>query len=378
MHLRIRRNLAGRRLRWDLAATAFLGASALAVNTALAAGQPGGAPGASLPFAVTPVLNGQQVHGVTGYFDVHVRPGQTLRLQMQVHNLTRQPVTVKAASANGLTMANGGVEYVPQTQLAGSRLLDHSFALASRISLPASIRLPASGSVRVPIEVKVPNVDAGTYLGGVVFSASGASTESTARVAGNQTAIIIQNRFNMAVAIALNLPHTVSPRFAFGRADVAPVSTGEQLRIGMSNQAAAVLKGLTGRYALVNENGDTVQAGSFGPFTMAPKTAITYPVPLQAMPPAGRYTLRLTAHAAGRTVAATRPLTIGQPQEQAYHEATGKPAPRASRSWWQYGAAGLVLVLVAAGVFLWRTAKRRAIAAYERQQRQDRQQGGRP
>ncbi|MCL6627633.1 MAG: DUF916 and DUF3324 domain-containing protein [Alicyclobacillus shizuokensis] len=380
MQARTQQRPAGRGLRWGLAAAVFFGVNAWTANPALAAGQRGGAPNAAVPFSVTPILTGQQVHEVTGYFDVNVQPGQTLHLQMQLQNLTRRSVQVKATSANGLTMVNGGVEYVPQTQLAGSRLLDDSFALARRISLPTSIRLPANGTVRVPVEVKVPNVDAGTYLGGVVFSASGANTESTARVEGNQTAIIIQNRFNMAIAIVLNLPHVVPPRFAFGRAGVAPVSTGEQLQIGMSNPAAAVLRGLTGTYKLVDAGGNTVESGSFGPFTMAPKTAITYPAPLKSMPSTGRYTVRLTAHAAGRTVTATRTLTIGQPQEQAYHKATGKPAPQASRSWLQYGGVGLVLVLLlaVAGVFLWRTAKRRAIAAYERQQREDRQQGGRP
>lgn len=251
----------------------------------------------NIPFSVTPVIEKNQVSGVTGYIDLNVQPGQTETVHIILTNPTNHSVLLQAKPTNALTMNNGGVEYVQQTTMGADTLLDASYALGNKISLRNTYSIPANRSVTVPVIIHVPNVKSGSYLGGIVFRTNAMGNSALSPSAHSKATYTIKNVMNFAMAVQLNLPIPQSTQFSFGAASVSVITSGSQFEIVMKNSSGKVLQDVQGTYQITSKNNSQmVMEGQFGSFTMAPETEIQYPVLRRGILSPGTYQVKLTSN----------------------------------------------------------------------------------
>ena len=120
-----------------------------------------------------------------GYYHVPGNSGETIVLQAIVFNLTDQPIEVSAIPLNAYSGLDGITYQSPvNVDSLTYALADESYGLAQYIETVDTVYIVPKGSMNVSIRVKVPDIDAGTLLGGHTifgFCRNTAGTESGSR-----------------------------------------------------------------------------------------------------------------------------------------------------------------------------------------------------
>jgi hypothetical protein len=335
------------------------------------ADSPASSPSFAVPFSVTPVMEKNQVPGISGYVDLNVNPGEVETIHIRLSNPTNQTIVLKAISTNALTMSNGGVEYVSQIASGSdSSFLDKGFAIKNAISIMKTITVPKHEVTTIPVTITAPSSGSGSYLGGIVFQSLGIKQPLKSPVSGQKTTYTIKNVMNMAMAVQLNLPQAQPQNFSFGTVSMTVIPSGSQVEIGMKNASGRVLQNLQGSYKISRkDNGKRVMGGKFGPFTMAPQTQIRYPVLWPQTLSPGIYVVKLTSNFGNGSpkLDAEKNFSIGIKQLTRYKQVTGKsPLPFHIPNWVWVGVGLLLLLLIGIGYWLGQRGKKRWIAEYNR------------
>lgn len=301
----------------------------------------------SVPFTVSPVLPDNQRTGVLGYFDLLVEPGLKQTIHVKLRNDTDRALTMDITPTNALTAVNGGIQYVVSEGSDGAHFTDKSYAIKSMITVNPKVTVNAGATVDIPVIVGVPDTDSGTFLGGLLFTAED-NNVGHVNESGKDANFTVNNHVAVAMAIQLDLPKPAQPVLSFGDAGIQTIPSGSQLYFGMNNDAPSIIRGITGNFEVSNSSG-VIMKGSFGPFNMAPKTEIGYPVFWDNNLSPGKYNVKLNAQYEGQNISQEKSFTIGVEDLKEYYEITGRNPIPFTIPWWVWGVGGsgfLAIILI--------------------------------
>lgn len=279
---------------------------------------------AEQPVAVKPILPGNQKVGVNGYFNLLVNSGDKQTIYMQIKNNKKENVVVTLAPANAYTRPDGGIFYDVEIDSPETILLDEFFALSNYISMDKEVTIKPNETVKVPIEVTVPDMKSGSILGGVLISEKAPANENLEETKKDEAKFKVITKTVFAVAIQLDLPEQPVPSFSFGKAGFNPV--GPKVFIEIRNDAPMIQRQISGVYKVTNKDGQELFAGNFKPIIMAPKTQINFPMHWDSsvLEP-GNYTLSITANVAGKEMIAEENFNINNAAVEKYAERANQP-----------------------------------------------------
>lgn len=304
----------------------------------------------NIPFAVSPVMPDNQHPGISGYFDLNVKPESKQVIHVSLKNESERALVIDITPANAITALNGGIQYTADEEADGIGLLDQSFAVKKYINVEPQVSVPKGAVIDIPVTVSVPDRGEGTLLGGLLFSEKVQGDDGQVNKGGNSS-FTVKNRVMVAIAIQLDLPVSASPKLSFEGAGIQEIPSGPQLYIAVKNDTPAIAKGISGSFEVSNASG-TVMKGSFGPFTMAPKTGINYPVFWNNDMVPGKYNVRLSASYGDQNISDVKSFEIGSQEIKNYQDITGRNPVFHTVSWWIYALGGILLILLMISVYL--------------------------
>jgi hypothetical protein len=291
----------------------------------------------SLPISVMPILPDNQKDGVERYFHLLFESGDIQQLNVKISNPTDQDQIVNIATANALTAQNGGIIYVSKNNSQHVGLIDQNYALKGYLQVESEVKVTARSTLNVPVTVKVPKGEAGSFLGGLLFTVKSSNTKPETNDNEGNATFSITNRFVYAMAIQLDLPKTATASFVLENANVETYPSEPKLLIHMKNESPMILRDVSGSYEVTNDEGRTLFSGKWEPFMAAPKSEIHYPIAwnYKMMEP-GNYFIKLHINLNEQTIIKTQ-----------------KPFEIENNSMKRYQAASVQPVLIAYGISLW-------------------------
>lgn len=263
-----------------------------------------------------------------GYFDLSVKSGEQHSLKVRITNDGANEALVRMEAVNAYTNPAGGMMYVKDLDTTDSTLLDDAVQLADSIKIEETIMVPPQSSVEVPIELTVPKTDGEQILGGILFITQSENIEEQQEVEEGTANFVLKTETVYAMAVQLNLPNEVPDHFSYGTVDF----NGEraQVQIEMTNAAQKIQEGIEGEYVVSDDNGNELFRGEFGPFKMAPKSKIRFPVNwTNETLEDGKYTVALQGNAGENEATLSEDFTIQNKDVQDYVEKTQPTAPQA-------------------------------------------------
>jgi hypothetical protein len=225
----------------------------------------------------------------TDGFHIEAEPGQTLKLQAVLSNLTGHTIDLTFTALNAYSGSDGIFYESPDLVDSGTyALADSRGALAQYISMADKVMLIASMSAVLTVTVTVPDMDAGALLGGFRVTVDGMQIDTPIRI---------------------DLPGEAQPLVIAGSIAIS----GGSAMIPIINQSAAVAENVSAAYSLRNKGGSAVMEGDIRLPEMAPLTEyhILQPVENPAWTD-GPYTLSVRISTDGQTGNFTRMFTVGE------------------------------------------------------------------
>ncbi len=298
------------------------------------------------------ILPVNQKAGVTGYFNLQINSGEKQTIYIEIINNKSEDIVVNLMPTNAYTHPAGGIIYEAKMDNPATSLLDDSFALSKSISMASEVTIKAKQTVKVPIEVTVPNMNQGTVMGGVqIWESTVPSQQTNETVKEDTFELKVITNTVFAVAIQLDFPEQASPAFSFGKAGFNPV--GPNVFIEMRNDAAMIQRQISGVYKVTNKDGQELFAGKFEPMIMAPKTQINFPMHWDSsvLEP-GKYTLSITGNVAGKEIIAEESFDISNAAVENYAERANQPiAQTQTQAGIPYWVAMAAVVIIGALMF---------------------------
>ncbi|MFC3040747.1 WxL protein peptidoglycan domain-containing protein [Virgibacillus xinjiangensis] len=270
------------------------------------------------PIEIEPVPADNQNEEISGYFDLSVEPGQKQTIELKVTNNTEEGLILRGETVNAYTHPTGGMLYGMDIDSERALLLEDAVRLADYMEIDEEISVPPNSSVNVPVDITVPDVEAGTLLGAINLT-----TEPTTQVeeAAEEDAanFVLNTETTYSVAVQLNLPEEASTDFSLG--EVGIISNTAEVYMEMTNQAQMIQENIKGTYTVSDEAGNELFSGDIPTFKMAPKSGIQYVMPWEHESlEDGDYTLTISGTAGTEQFAATETFTIANDDVQAYAE----------------------------------------------------------
>ncbi|WEG13231.1 DUF916 domain-containing protein [Pullulanibacillus sp. KACC 23026] len=320
----------------------------------------------TIPLTIGPVYPKNQNPQTKGYFDLSVHANTKQTLSVKITNNQDRPVKISIAPANAFTNPTGGMMYKQNLDSSDAVLLPDAIKMANYLKVEKSVTVPPSSSVVVPIQLTVPDTGGQNLLGGILFTIPGTQTQTKQQAGKGKANFVIKTETVFAVAVQLNLPNKTASHFVVGNAGFAP-NKGTAY-IEMANDSQKIQDGVTGTYTVSTNNGKKLFSGQFGPFNMAPKSKIRYPIQWQNKTlNHGNYLIHLNGKVGDTTLKATKKFTIGSNEVKQYAQKYNPPQAATGNKgqpmWVWIGVALLfviIVVLVGMIVFLMGRAKRKS------------------
>lgn len=277
-----------------------------------------------VPLIIEPVYPENQNPQTKGYFDLSVKANDKQSLKVRIFNNGKNDITVSMRPADAYTNPNGGILYENGLDSPNTVLLKDSVRMADFIKIAKTINVPAASSVDVPIVLEIPDSNGQNLLGGILFTTQGDEKEQQQKVEDGTANFVLKTETVYAVALQLNLPNKIPVDFKLGEAGFI-AETGF-VYIEMFNYAKKIEEEIKGEYTLSDQSGKELFKGRFGPFKMAPKTMIRYPIKWGSETlEDGRYNLHIQGSVAGNMFSASKSFTISNRAVTEYVEKTQNP-----------------------------------------------------
>jgi LPXTG-motif cell wall-anchored protein len=212
------------------------------------------------------------------FFDLTMRAGDTLRLEVDVANTGDAPVDSRTYAADVYTINNGGfgarLRNAPQSGTTGW------------VDFPAETReLPARASRRQAFTVTVPaGTGAGEYITSLILE-----NDEPIRAVGD---IAFDQVARQAVALVITVPGPRSPALAIGAASHRVVATTSVVAVAVENPGNIRLKP-TVTFALSDGSGAEVSRAVQPMDSFYARTTAFVEFPLAARLDPGQYTVEL-------------------------------------------------------------------------------------
>ena len=228
-------------------------------------------------FTVKPFINKQFDHLSTSYININVEPNQTLQPQLEVTNLSSEPLLIEITPTNALTTKNGGIHYTPLNKTQYSAITKSTHELSKMIHIQKEISLAPYENKIVSFKLKSPSVDAGTFLGGLLFKTKNTNEESK-ELDDKEVQLKITSEVAFAMAIQLNMPKKEVPHINFLKTSSEFTPSGLQILQGIENDSATIAIIDNFHYQIKDKKEKILFKGSAETIKFAPYTEIQYPI----------------------------------------------------------------------------------------------------
>lgn len=231
-----------------------------------------------IPFTVVPIMPKNQDPNVQSYFKLKAKPGEIQTVFVQVENLKKEPISIQIESDNALTSTMGEIQYVPGKGNENSKIMDPSFEMRDSISVQQEIHLKSGEKKEIPISIRAPKSNRGTYLGGVTFIASMDGTKTYGKRDDKAYYFDIENRIGFSLAIQWDMPISEGDVFSIEKAGIRLIPSGVQSYIEIQNNNASILADFSAKYHIKKKDGTELFQGRITSVNFSPKTSIRYPI----------------------------------------------------------------------------------------------------
>ncbi len=239
------------------------------------------------------------------FFDVTLRPGETMTLEVELANVGDAAIAVRTYASDVYTIINGGfgarLRDEPQT---GTTLwLDYTTDV---------LQLPAGQGIRRTFTVAVPaEAEPGEYITSLLLE-----NDEPIRGSGD---VALDQVVRQAVAVVVTVPGQRLPALAIGEASHKMVADRSVVAVVLENTGNVRLKPAA-EFVLLDVAGAEVSRASVPMDTFYAHTETLVEVPLAALLLPGTYAVRLSLEDAVQGVRADEaaiPLVIEAPPEPA-------------------------------------------------------------
>lgn len=316
--------------KWLLGLAVLVGLVGLSGQTAQAASTTNG-----MGFSVKPVTNAQQINRSAGYFQQLVKPGQTVRLSLKVHNQADKTRKIQVTPVNAYTNDNGAIAYKPTVT---AKLVAKQSQFTRLVSAAQTVTLAPNATKTVTFTVKTPSGHFnGLIDGGFRVRALGETTTTSVK-----KGFSIQNRYETVVGATLQQhKRTVAPVVQVGTIKPAKVNGQLVALANVQNIEPALFGKMTIEAKVTNDAHQTVAYNKRTELAMAPNSAFNYQMGWQpkTIKP-GKYHLALVATSGTQRWTVNRDFTITRAQAAQLNPKT------AMTYWWLWLIIALIVIAV--------------------------------
>ncbi len=245
-------------------------------------------------FSTKPVMPANQVEGVTGYFDLMVKPADTQVLEVALTNTSKEEVTVEVEVSSATTSDNGSVQYGPSEKQADASLV---YNLNELVEYEKEVVLSPKSTLVYPLTLRVPpeSFD-GLLLGGIEFKQKGKEEAAS----DQKKSLQIVNKFSYEVAIQMRETSTdVKADMALLAVKAGQVNYRNTVKATLQSPEPTPVTELTVTGKVYQEKGTKVlHERTLSGMTMAPNSNFDFGIPWgKEAFRSGTYRLELTAKA---------------------------------------------------------------------------------
>jgi hypothetical protein len=253
-------------------------------------------------FSVLPILPPGNIGGEE--YHVKAEPGEAITLQAMLSNHTARTLEIDITALNAYSGPEGIFYQSPgEVDSDTYAIADSRAGLARYIDAVDTILLVAGMSAVLSVEVTVPEMGAGTVLGGIRVAAKDRMREAPVR--------------SVDLTIRIDLPDAAEPSVVLG--DL--IIEGSTVRIPVVNRSAAIARGVSAAYEIRDEHGKAVLKGMIALPEMAPMSEYRKTLPSKSLKD-GAYTLHMQVSTAADFVL---PFTVGDAPEPPPQETQPPP-----------------------------------------------------
>lgn len=227
----------------------------------------------SAGYAVQPILPDTQIDGITGYYDLLLKPKQEQTLEMRVYNRGDYDITVSIQANTAFTNANGVIEYSERV-MQRDPSMEFDFANLVSVEEPTML-VPANGSAIAPLIIQMPQEPImGEMLGGILVSKVQdvqVADENTDKQSG------ARNEFAYVVAVRIREEETkIEPTFEFIAAKMDDIIGYPALVLEIRNKQPKLFSKLTMKVSVVNQKNGQEVLSFANEISMAPNTTMPF------------------------------------------------------------------------------------------------------
>lgn len=160
-----------------------------------------------LDFSVTVIPNKEQIDGNSGYFHLLVQPDKAMDIQVEVVNLKNTEQTIDIYPVDATTAANGGIQYVSNTE--GIRWNPEQISF-TEIAKKQVVTLRGLEKKRVTMSLDaLKKPFNGSMLGGIIFQSQ------SEKLSSSEEKKTLINEYSFVVAVHLQTKKEISePKFS--------------------------------------------------------------------------------------------------------------------------------------------------------------------
>lgn len=236
-------------------------------------------------FSVKAILPETQKSTDVSYFDFELFPGEEKTIEIEIGNSTSQDQTYLVEVNTATTNMNGVIEYTK-----GERDNTLPLSLSDSALVEPQVTVPAGSTMRVPIELKMPDRSfEGILLGGIRVAEVVDDKEETQQIA---------NRFSYSIAIVLSQGNDMpDPDLTLTDVYVEQVNRRNVISANIQNKASTIVNELNVDAQIFRQGQDKPLFHRNGTgLRMAPNSNFNFGVETNNKPlRAGKYTMKVKA-----------------------------------------------------------------------------------
>ena len=204
-------------------------------------------------FSQKPIPPDNQKEGVTGYFDLQVKPGSSQELQIELTNSSEQEITVLVDINNATTSDNGDVQYGGTEKPKDSSL---PVSFEDLVVYEKEVVLTPKTTVIYPIKLTLPKESFdGILLGGIQFKQKDTKAEDEKKKGSLQ----IVNKYSYEVGIQLRETDvSVKPSMKLLDVKASQFNYRNAVKATLQNSESAAITNLSVTGKVYKENGSKV------------------------------------------------------------------------------------------------------------------------
>ncbi len=306
-------------------------------------------PNTAIQYSVNKIPSDKEPDPSNSYFDLVVKPGETIELQAKIYNAQSEDIEVQQAAYTSFTNQNGEISYATKID---EKKLDESLKVkfSSIAQVGKTVIVPANNEQIVPLVIHVPkNAQNGVILGSWYFEQTDQNKDQ------KDNGISIKNKYSYAIGVKMTVNQEIpSPNLHLKSVKPSLNNYQKVINANIQNDQPAILSKLT-IHASVTKKGSkkVLYENDKGTVTMAPNSNFDYPLFLGAEQlKAGEYTLHLKAKTADpkwppKTWEWDKVFTISSEKaKKLNNQAINDEKPPISIWWYVAGGSSLLLVVI--------------------------------